>query len=311
MTDSIIEKPIHNRNVSVVMATCNGGLYLEEQIQSILLQTLQPAEFIVCDDQSTDNTPDILEKYSRHGVLQYVINTKRLGITANFKKAVSLASHNNYVALSDQDDIWMPEKLAVSVTALQKIDTNTDPAMIYSDLLLMNKSGQLLDTTVQAELGHTKYIHCLETLLFGNFVLGCTVVMNPEMKKHFATIPENSAFNHDTWITLLAFTLGKVYALPDPYIYYRHHDSNATFSNHRKQTRMERILSHLKNTVGRNDYLAAQFVLVKAFYSHYSEFLSAETGKMIKAFLKLEQSPYLRKKIAFEKAFNNKWISRF
>src|SRR6476469_5550437 len=98
-------------SISVAIATYNGELYLEEQLDSILSQTLKPAEIIVCDDLSTDGTQTILEKYQQKGHLRFFVNDKRLGFVGNFKRAVSLTQPNHYVALSDQDDVWLPQKI--------------------------------------------------------------------------------------------------------------------------------------------------------------------------------------------------------
>src|ERR1700761_6388216 len=111
------------------MATYNGQRYLEQQILSILNQTLKPDEFIVCDDGSTDGTIAILEKFAQQNKLRYIINDRQLGLVANFKKAVSLANNESYIALSDQDDVWLPEKLEKSVALLQQIDEPEVPCM--------------------------------------------------------------------------------------------------------------------------------------------------------------------------------------
>jgi glycosyltransferase involved in cell wall biosynthesis len=153
--------------VSVVMATCNGEKYLDLQIQSILKQTLKPDEIIVCDDVSTDGTVAILEKYRQQGQLIYVVNNYRLGFVDNFKKAVGLAATTNYVSLCDQDDEWLPDKLERSVALLEKINDNKIPCLVYSDLMLIDQNGKILNHSFRNELGQDKYQHNLETLLFG------------------------------------------------------------------------------------------------------------------------------------------------
>lgn len=297
--------------VSVVMATYNGERFLEPQINSILTQTVKPAEIIVCDDDSTDNTIAILEKFSDNRSFTYYRNTKRIGVVENFKKAVSLATPGNYIALCDQDDIWMPQKIEKSIEALSKIDDGISPAMIYSDLILIDSNEQVLNPSLDNELGHDKYKHCLETLLFGNFVLGCTIMMNGSMRKFFLDIPNNKAFNHDTWTTLIAFTFGKVAALAQPYIKYRNHDYNVTFSYLKKKNRAGRIKDHLLFLFQRNNFLEDQIILCREFYHCYHDRLSEEHKKMIKKIAQLENAPYLKKKLAFETAFKGYWIKRF
>src|SRR5450631_4123056 len=110
MNETYPQHDLSHFPVSVVIATHNGERFLEQQINSILTQTVKAAEIIVCDDDSKDNTIPILEKFSCKGYLTYYRNTKRIGVVENFKKAVSLCLPGTYIALCDQDDIWLPEK---------------------------------------------------------------------------------------------------------------------------------------------------------------------------------------------------------
>lgn len=153
-------------SISVAIATYNGEKYLEEQLDSILSQTLKPAEIIVCDDRSTDGTVKILEQYSRKGLLSYYVNEHRLGFIGNFKKAVSLCSPANYIALSDQDDIWLPSKLKQAAEYLQKIDDAEHPVMVYSDLILVDQDKNIINYSFRDELGQAGYHYCLETPTF-------------------------------------------------------------------------------------------------------------------------------------------------
>ena len=91
--------------ISVALASYNGGNYLKEQLESIYAQSLLPNEVIVCDDCSTDNSIEILNAYKEKHCLRYFINEKNLGFVKNFDKAISLCS-GDYIALSDQDDVW-------------------------------------------------------------------------------------------------------------------------------------------------------------------------------------------------------------
>lgn len=297
--------------ISVVMTTYNGALYLEEQIESILSQTHPPAEFIVCDDQSTDGTIQILEKYAEMGRLQYFVNPEQLGVVANFKKAVSLASKENYIALSDQDDIWLPEKLEWSLSALQKIEQPDKPAMVYSDLVLVDQNNQELAASFSKILGSNKYKHCLETLLYGNFVTGCTLLMNPLMASFFSDIPTNPHINHDSWMALIGFSFGKAKYLAEKTIRYRKHSENVTIATIPKNNRYTRLFNHLKYSIQKNDYLAEEFKLLRLFLEKYASQISPKDASLIEQFLSLENSSYPQKKWAFEKAFLTQWTNRF
>lgn len=104
--------------VSVVMATYNGAKYLREQLDSILAQTYPVSEIIIQDDGSVDATPVICHEYEeRYGNIRFFQNTFNLGFNRNFQTAVMRAT-GEYIALSDQDDIWFPEKIEKQVAAI-------------------------------------------------------------------------------------------------------------------------------------------------------------------------------------------------
>ena len=99
-----------NKKISLAMTTYNGEKFLREQLESIYSQTRVPDEVIVCDDNSSDGTIQILEEYRQNKGLIYYVNKPALGVNSNFYKAISLCT-GDYIALSDQDDIWKCDKI--------------------------------------------------------------------------------------------------------------------------------------------------------------------------------------------------------
>jgi len=294
--------------ISVAMATYNGGKYLAEQLDSILSQTLRPAEIIVCDDQSIDNTPEILEDYHSKGLLNYYINDQKLGFIRNFKKAVSLCNPSNYIALSDQDDIWLPSKLSLAAEYIKNIDKTDSPAIVYSDLFLVDQDKNLINPSFRAELGQGGYIYCLETLFFGCFVNGCTMLMNPAMRSYFSTIPDQGALNHDTWISMIAYTFGKADILPEPQVYYRSHANNATeVGDFKRKGRLNRLFSEIIHSFKKNDLFEDQISFASEFYNTFQDKLSAEQKALFVRFINLKGKSWLEKKIALRMFFRGKW----
>lgn len=294
--------------ISVAMATYNGGKYLVEQLDSILSQTLKPVEIIICDDQSTDNTSAILENYQRKGLLKYYINEKRLGFIGNFKKAVSLCNPDNFIALSDQDDIWLPSKLSLAAQYIKDVDETDTPAMVYSDLILVDQDKNLINPSFRSELGQGGYIYCLETLFFGCFVNGCTMLMNPAMRSYFSTIPDQGALNHDTWMSMIAYTFGRAAILPQPQVYYRSHANNATeLGSFKKKGRLKRLLSEILHSFKKNDLLEDQIRFASEFYNVFQDKLSPEQKNLFIRFIGLRGKSWLQKKIALRIFFRGKW----
>ena len=113
--------------ISVVMATYNGGRYLREQLDSILQQTYPVHEIIIQDDCSTDDTADIVREYMHeHSMVKLFVNEHNLGFSLNFKSAV-LKATGDFIAISDQDDVWFPEKLAKQMAAIGTHDVCCSP----------------------------------------------------------------------------------------------------------------------------------------------------------------------------------------
>jgi len=295
--------------VSVAMATYNGAKYLEEQLDSILSQTLAPCELIVCDDLSDDGTSAILERYQSKGLLRFSVNDTRLGYVGNFKKAVSLANPGHYISLSDQDDIWLPRKIEASMNVMLGMEDGHSPAMVYSDLMLVDENKRLLNPSFRNELGQDGYQHCLNTLLFGGFVNGCTMLMNPLMQIYFATIPQGEFVTHDTWIALIAHTFGKVETVPHALIHYRRHSNNATdLLGLKKMSRFERIRSEVISAFQKNELFEKELVCVENFYTTFSGKLTKNQQKLILRFLKLKGKSYIEKKIALWVFFRGRWL---
>lgn len=289
--------------ISVVMATYNGAKFLRPQLESIIHQTHEVSEFIVGDDCSTDQTSDILTEYAHKGVLRWYGNEEQLGVAANFRTAAARADVENYIAFADQDDVWGKDKLALSLTRLQEIEQPDLPAMVYSNLQIIDEQGILTGTSLWQVLGADGYPHTLNTILFGSPVSGCTMLMNPALARYVETIPDHYTIIHDEWLTLCAFTFGHAAIVPDPVISYRQHAGNVTFSTgHTVPGRMKRIMTEVvKALKSSDDLFARQFIVVRKFYEVFSEKMSADKRQLFEAFLSLEQAGYLRKKRAFRR----------
>lgn len=293
--------------ISVVMTTYNGGRFLQEQIESILVQTLPPAEIIVCDDCSTDNTVEILQQYQNKNALRYYVNESRLGVIDNFKKAVSLASRNHFIALSDQDDIWFPEKLEQQYNELIKVNDPEIPAIVYSDLMVIDDKKNMLSPSFWNELGHDSYHHTFTTLLFGNFVTGCTILMNDAMREHFLLMPSIVAM-HDGWLALIAYSFGDAKIISKSLIQYRKHDANAAYaSDYKKKKKITRWRDNLKMIFTKNNYLVEELATAKLFFEMYQSQIPENKKIILNAFLNLQDKTFVHKKIAFRNYFRNAW----
>ncbi|MBW1613592.1 MAG: glycosyltransferase [Deltaproteobacteria bacterium] len=127
------------KTIGIVIATYNGERYLYEQIDSIFSQSLQPDKIIVVDDCSTDGTTDIIAKYRKKypEIIVFVQNEKNLGYVKTFERGISRCQ-TDYIALSDQDDIWKPNKIQNCYHALEH---HTDAKLCFHDLEFIDGDG--------------------------------------------------------------------------------------------------------------------------------------------------------------------------
>ena len=302
-----MDRNIVGNSITVVIATYNGGKFLQEQIESILQQTVVPDEIIVCDDLSTDNTIEILEHYQSQKRLRYYINENRLGVIGNFKRSVSLAKKGNYIALCDQDDIWLPVKLEKQYQALLLLDDKKSPAIVYSDLTVIDQQKKILNPSFWNELGQDGYQHSLTTLLFGNFVTGCTIMMNDIARKYFLQMPTDISM-HDAWLALIAFSFGKVEAVKEPLVLYRRHTSNTAFAAaYKKENKAARWWRNLKMLFSENDYLKDEIHIASKLFEKYEMNISNEKKYLIENFINLKGKYFFQKKWTFRKYFKGYW----
>lgn len=218
--------------LSVALCTYNGEQYLKEQLESFANQSLLPDELVVCDDGSSDGTIEILQMFSLCAPFEVKViqNEKSLGIVKNFSKAIEYCS-GEYIAISDQDDIWMYEKLKETVGLLKVMEKKYGkefPLLVHSDLTVVDVDLNILnESMMKSQHIENEDIpsRALGTLLANNYVTGCTVVINKALKNLSLPIPRE-AIMHDRWLALVAASSGKIGFVDQPLILYRQHGNN-------------------------------------------------------------------------------------
>jgi glycosyltransferase involved in cell wall biosynthesis len=204
------------------MATYNGEKFLERQLQSLSQQTLLPAELIVCDDTSSDSTVDIIRRFSETASfpVKLVVNEQRLGWRGNFLKAASLCT-SEYIAYCDQDDIWLPEKLAVVQAHLEK----SRPTLLQHGYRMIDSAGDVISEPMTYEhleknapwvhsYGLNQVFHRSLLQFFDLWELS---------RDHFHA---NERMAHDQFVVFLSSLLGSTVTIKDVLLHYRQHGSN-------------------------------------------------------------------------------------
>ena len=215
--------------ISIALCTFNGAPYLSEQLDSYLSQSRQPDEVIICDDRSSDQTLSILEGFAKKAPFdtKIFINDNTLGVTQNFEKAIRLCT-GDVIALSDQDDVWLPNKLHLIES---EFICNQDIQCVFSDAQIVDKNLTPLNYSIWtvAGLSERKLRKILRNGMFDNvlnqyLVTGCAMAFRSECRKYVLPIPPG--WFHDAWISFITSCLGEMKPLPLSFVLYRQHPSN-------------------------------------------------------------------------------------
>lgn len=204
--------------VSVCMATYNGAKYIKEQLDSILCQLGDNDEIIISDDSSKDDTIAIIKAYDDKRIHLFENQSFHSPIF-NFENALKYAK-GDYICLSDQDDIWLPNKVNTIKEFLESCD------LIVSDCKIVDANLDIL---------HESFfqLHKSKKGFWRNWTrnsyLGCCMAFRKEVLRYVLPFPEKIAM-HDIWIGLLVNLVGKVEFVNTPLVLYRRHGENASFA---------------------------------------------------------------------------------
>lgn len=223
MTQRNINLSDNNPTVSICMSTYNGARFVASQIDSILKQDYENWILLIHDDGSTDDTVKIIKKYSKNDDRIYFVeedSNSHLGVKKAFFSLSFLKSTDFYM-FSDQDDIWKPNKVSITLKEILKQDQSY-PVLVHTNYEFFYNS---LDN---AQKSGTKHYTDFKRLLLANNVTGCTCMFNKCLRDKLmaSEIPYPNIIMHDWWLAIIASSMGKVVYINESTIYYRQHSDN-------------------------------------------------------------------------------------
>lgn len=237
--------------LSIAMCTYNGARYLQEQLDSFKSQTRMPDELVVCDDASKDETVEIIEAFASEVSFNVRVfaNERNLGSTKNFERAISLCK-GDIIFLSDQDDVWLPVKLARIEALMTK---SPDTAGVITDALIVNESLKPLGFSFwrATKFGRGQQKRAMKGKLgtlvkhFNSSFSGATFAFRTELRDLVLPIP--AYWTHDAWIVLMVAALKKLVVLPEPLNLWRQHENQQVGSWTKKGFSEMRELSFRKD----------------------------------------------------------------
>jgi len=204
--------------ISVCLATYNGEKYIKEQLTSILPQLNENDEVIISDDNSIDKTIDIIKELKDPRIKIYY-NKREKGYTRNFENALEKVS-GDIIFLSDQDDVWIKNKVE---KMLKTLDNND---FVVSDNIIVDKNLDVLSSS-HFEVFNTRK-GFIRNLILPRYVGACMAFRVNVLKKSLPFPANAKLCAHDYWISLIAEMYFKSYVLDEPLLLYRRHGMNTS-----------------------------------------------------------------------------------
>ena len=218
--------------ISVCMASFNGNKYIKKQLDSILSQLGIDDEVIIVDDASEDDTVSTIMNFDDPRIKLFE-NENNTGVIASFERSITLAK-GEIIFLSDQDDIWLPNKIQKMMSLFQK---NSEVTLCLSDALIIDDSGKVGEFTYFGLRG--QFQHGLISNIIKNRFLGCSIAFKKSLIKKILPIPSKVPA-HDMWIGLINEMYGSTAYIDEPLFQYRRHSGNVSSMTHAKVLRMVR-----------------------------------------------------------------------
>ncbi|WP_051235730.1 glycosyltransferase family 2 protein [Marinimicrobium agarilyticum] len=251
----------------VVVCSYNGGAYIAEQLESILKQEPPARQILISDDGSTDNTRDIVKQLAETSPVPVtLIDGPRKGVIHNVLTALPQTTAE-YVFLSDQDDIWLENKVALFSEHMRQSD---DPHLIFSDAWVWHPGKEEMASFWKLDDLKPDNAKSPRKLAFHNTVQGASACFNRALINTINTEGAPSeVIMHDWWLALIASGTGRVSAIKEPTLLYRQHSSN--------QVGSQNSAGKKKRNIAKTLFIANRILCqAVAFSEHFRERLTPE-----------------------------------
>lgn len=286
--------------VGIILSAYNGEKYIEELIKSIMNSNFADFKIFVCDDQSKDSTVEIVKRLREtyDNRIELSINEQNLGSTHSFLSNLYRVNKNSpcsYYMFCDQDDIWLKDKINLSLKVMKRLENRRgefEPLLVFNDAIIVDDNlsyiARSFYKTNKLKVHKTDFSH----MLMENKCIGCTVMMNRALVNLLNEEYDDRIRYHDWWMALLASSFGHIRYIKTPTLLYRQTGSNqvgqTAFSDYvnERASKKEDIKVRLDKT-----YLQAQ-----AFAKQYLTKLNKPKRRHLLSFLKIKSSGFFKKR---------------
>jgi len=268
----------------VLLSTFNGQEFIAEQLASLINQKSVDCVVYIRDDQSSDETRNIIENYQRkHASKLLTVNDNKgnLGVSASFRELL-VKTQGDYFFYCDQDDIWNERKIAILTRKIKEMESiygQETPILVFSDLILIDDHDKEICSSF---VKLTRYkLRKANNILFRGFIPGCSMAFNNATRKKVLEYKNYMGFTF-----LIASLFGKIGYVDEPLIKYRIHQGN-TVGLGKSQKKLVLVKDLIKYIWQSKKY---RDIILKAYYKQAKELRTKDNQKsLINAEVYLEE----------------------
>jgi glycosyltransferase involved in cell wall biosynthesis len=288
---------MHQRDITILMATYNSERYVGVQIESLLAQTYMNWDLIVRDDNSTDQTVKILKSFSERypGRIKIIEGDKNVGACQNFAHMMALTDAE-YVMFCDSDDVWLPNKIEITLKKIQEMEDtfgSSTPLLVHTDLQVVDRNINTICKSFWSYQNiNAEHWSNLNQILIRSNITGCTILMNQSLKVLSGSIPCD-AIMHDWWIALVAAAFGKIGHIKEQTILYRQHEQNDIGA---KKWSLKYVLKFVNDIEAIRIRLKKKQLQARAFLECYENRLQRSQIEMLRIFATLMDQGFIMKR---------------
>lgn len=221
-----------SETIEILMATCNGGAFVREQIESIQAQSWSDWRLLVSDDCSADDTVAIVEEMASCDSRIFLVGkgVRHGSAQANFRWLVAQSSAR-HVMFADQDDVWLPGKVELTRARMLELEEEAAsdvPCLVFTDMKVVDAALR----EISPSFWHFSHLEPSRTqfrrLIVQNVAAGCTMMVNSALVRRMKQVPAEQFMHvHDWWAMLVAAAFGRIDFIDEPTSLYRQHADNS------------------------------------------------------------------------------------
>lgn len=291
--------------VDILLAVYNGTHLLPEQIRSLQAQSHGDWRLWVRDDGSTDDTIRVVQESAAADPRIRLVcgGGARLGASRGLGWLMDqLPESARYIMFCDQDDIWLPNKIELTLSAMQATEVEAGPnipVLVHTDLVVVDADLDVIeDSFWEYSAIHPERL-TLGRLLVQNTVTGCAAMINRPLRDLASPVPAEAVM-HDWWMALVAFCFGRIVSLRTATILYRQHGRNAVGAHRLERGAValfRKTLESYQNTTRLRSAIKGTADQAGAFLERFRSRLTPEDQQLLERYAEIPRCGFWRRKL--------------